>query len=231
MPGYNMAGPRTSTLEAGEAFRYSAPKANPNLGHPVVMSPFSGPTNSPLDAMKYPTNVWPPALNSKVNDPLNASTGALSTGIGYGLDVKTPGILTNQLGMPVTFPGIQSGYDDDKTPGVTKPDNTAATVATLLAIGGGKSVITAGPGTDWSRGVSSPVPYVAQPLLAFGNGASRDGGAGPVFTGFGMKMVTSVADIAAAGVIETGFANRQGAVLKSGNSQFGSNTAASAAVT
>jgi hypothetical protein len=231
MPAYNMAGPRSSTLEAGEAFRYSAPVANPNLGHTVIMSPFSGPTNSPLDAKVYPTNVFPATFASKVNDPLNTSTGALSTGIGYGLDVKTPGILTNQLGQPVTFPGIQSGYDDDETPGVTKPDNTAATVATLLAIGGGKSVITAGPGTDWSRGTSSPVPYVAQPLLAFGNAGSRDAGAGPAFTGFGMKMVTSVADVAAAAAIETGFTNRQGQILKSGNSQFGSSTTASAAVT
>lgn len=231
MPAYNMAGPRSSTLEAGEAFRYSAPIANPNLGHAVIMSPFSGPTNSPLDAKVWPTNVWPPVLANRVNDPLNTSTGQLNTGIGYGLDTKVPGILTNQLGQPVTFPGIQSGYDDDETPGVTKADNTAATVATLLAIGGGKSVITAGAGTDWSRGISSPVPYVAQPLLAFGNGGSRDAGAGPAFTGFGMKMVTSVADVANAAVIETGFVNRSGATIKSGNSQFGSNTAATAAVT
>lgn len=231
MPAYNMAGPRSSILEAGEAFRYSAPLANPSAGHPVIMSPFSGPTNSPLDAKVYPTTTWPATFASKVNDPLNASTGALSTGIGYGLDVKVPGILTNQLGQPVTFPGIQSGYDDDETPGVTKADNTAATDARLLAIGGGKSVITAGAGSDWSKGVSSPVPYVAQPLLGFGGGGSRDAGAGPAFTGFGMKMVTAAADVAAAGVVETGFVNRSGVVIKSGNSQFGSSTTASVAVT
>jgi hypothetical protein len=125
-----------------------------------------------------------------------------------------------------------SGFTDNYTPGVTMPDGlTAATQAILTCIGGGKSVITAGAGTDWSKGTSAPVPYVAQPLLAFGNAGSRDAGAGPAFTGFGIKTVTAVADVAAAGVIETGFVNRQGAVLKTGASQFGSSTTAAAAVT
>jgi hypothetical protein len=195
------------------------------------MSPFSGPKGSPFDAQAWPTNVWPPVLGNKAVDVNNTSTGALSTGIGFGLDTKLPGVTTAGLGafVPATNPGGQGLYDDDETPGVTKPDNTAAPDARLLAIGGGRSVITPGAGTDWSRGLSSPNPWNALPLLAFGNGGSRDAGAGPAFTGFGMKMVTAAADVAAAAVVETGFANRSGVILKSGLSQFGSTAAASAA--
>jgi len=46
--------------------------------------------------------------------------------------------------------------------------------------------------------------------MAFGMGGSRDAGAGPAFTGFGMKATLAAADVAFAGVIETGFVNRQG---------------------
>jgi len=229
MPAYNMAGPRSSTLEAGEAFRYSAPVANPNLGATVLMSPFSGPSGSPLDAKVYAANT----TITKTADVNNTSTGALSTGIGFSPACEYPGgITTAALGVTLAASKVgRSGFDDDYTPGVTLPNGTASTTAILTAIGGGKCTITPGAGSDYSRGVSTLAPYVAQPLLGYGNGGSRDAGAGPAFTGFAMKTVTAAADVAAAGVVETGFVNRSGAILKLGQSQFGSASAASAAVT
>ena len=107
------------------------------------------------------------------------------------------------------------------------PAGTTAVDARLLAIGGGRCNAP----TIATGGVPIPNPYAAQPILAFGNGASRDAGAGPVFTGFGMKMVTATADVAPAAAIEAGFTNRSGYTVKNGASQFGSNTTASAAIT
>jgi len=178
------------------------------------MSPFSGPKGSIGD--KDSSN--------------NASTGGLSTGIGFGLDNSRPGITKLYAAVAGIEQHLQN-YTDDYTPGVTLPNGVAATDSRLVAIGGGKNVMTAGSGTDWSRATSAPVPYTAGfGLMAWGNGASRDGGAGPAFTGFGLKAVTAAADVAAAAVIETGFVNRSGVVLKQGLSQFGSASAASAAL-
>ena len=155
----------------------------------VIMSPFSGPTGSPYDT----------------DQAGNASTGALCTGIGFGIGTR------NDIG-----PGnIEPNFNDDYKPGVTMPDGTVAADARLTAIGGGRSDVD---------GVSDP--WNALELLAFGNGASRDATAG---LGFGMKLVTAAADIAHAGVIETGFTNRVavGYTLPTGNSAFGSSVAAS----
>ncbi|MFI5223829.1 MAG: hypothetical protein ACHQX3_06230 [Nitrospirales bacterium] len=210
MPAYAMGCARTTALDPT-----TAPVANPSVAHPVLMDPFSGPKGSPKD--KDSSN--------------NASTGGLSTGIGYGLDNKLGGINAFYVTGNAPGNGPNSGYTDDYTPGVTLPNGTAATDSRLVAIGGGKSVVTAGAGTDWARGTSAPVPYTAGfGLMAWGNGASRDGGAGPAFTGFGLKAVTAAADVAVAGVIETGFVNRSGVILKQGLSQFGSASAASAAL-
>jgi hypothetical protein len=218
MPAYN-SGPRSVATDPT-----SAPVANPNLGMPVIMTPFGGPKGSPFDAQVWPTTVWPPASGSKVNDPNNVSTGALSTGIGFGPNVKVAGIAPGTL-LPA--PGHdQSGYTDDYTPGITMPNSTAAVDGRLLSIGGGKCNAP----TLATQGVAVPVPYIALPILAFGNGGSRDGGAGPVFTGFSMKLVTAAADVAAGAVIETGYNNRSGVTLKSGGSQFGSNTTTSPVV-
>jgi hypothetical protein len=217
MPAYNN-GPRSTATDPS-----SAPLANPALGMPVIMSPFSGPKNSPFDAQVWPTNVWPPAAGSRVNDPLNVSTGALSTGIGFGLNAKVPGIQTSTM-LPVG--NDQSGYNDDYTPGVTTPAGGVAADGRYLSIGGGKCNAP----TLATFGVATPVPYIALPLLAFGNGASRDAGTGPVYTGFSIKTVTAVADVAAAAAIETGYQNRSGVTVKSGASQFGSNTTSSPVV-
>ena len=105
------------------------------------------------------------------------------------------------------------------------PDGlTASTTALLTCIGGGKSTAAA-------NGIAPTVPYVAQPLLGFGNGGSRDAGAGPAFTGFGAKTVTAVATVANGAVVETGFVNRAGISIVIGQSVFGSDVAASPAVT
>lgn len=198
MPAINMGSP-------------AVPAANPTTGKAVMMSPFSGPKGSPLDA-KY----FHPTTGAKTADPTNYSVGALNTGIGMELSV---------IVGPTAPASIRAaGLSDDYTPGVTLPNGNASTTAILTAIGGGKSTANV-------AGIAPTVPYVAQPLLGFGNGGSRDAGAGPAFTGFGMKMVTAAGAVATGGVIETGFVNRTGVALATGQSAFGSNTTASPAVT
>lgn len=217
-------------------------------GNSATLSPFSGPKGSPFDALMYPANIANPIPSQRVANTLDHSTGALDTGIGFETTDNgnlVAGITTGNMivttggttkGIPANGPGSINGFTDDYTPGVTLPSGAAATVATMLAIGGGRSVITPGAGSDYSKGISSPNPYAVQPLLDMGVGGSRDAGGGSPFTGFAMKSVTAAADVAQAGVIETGFINRtvaavSGIVLKSGLSAFGSATAASAAVT
>lgn len=226
MPAVNMAGP-------------TVVPANPSAGKTVLMDPFSGPKGSPFDAKRFnPTTLL------KEADPTNYSTGALNTGIGFGLGV---GPVVNV--SPGTAPATAAqalddrGFTDDYTPGLSMPASTAAvpvlaTTAILTAIGGGKSVITPGPGNT-GLGVSTVSPYAAQPLLAFGTGvapftaagSSRDAGAGPAFTGFPLKAVTAAGAVADGAAIETGFVNRTGKAMVATESAFGSSTTASPAVT
>lgn len=170
--------------------------ANPSAGNPVLFDALSGPKGSPFD--KDQTG--------------NASTGALSTGIGYGPET---------IFGPTAPASIQAaGFDDNDTVGVTKPDNTAGNSA-MVYIGGGRS-----------NADGSPNPYTAGfGLCAAGNGGSRDGGAGPAFTGFGLKTVTATGSVANGAAVETGFTNRSGVSLSTGQSVFGSATAANAAPT
>jgi len=215
MPAVNMAGLTTVP-------------ANPSVGNAVLMNPFSGPKGSPFDAKTangYTSNGVP----IRVADPTNYSTGACVTGIGFG-----PGNVTG----PTAPQSIKDGgFNDDYTPGInffipSSSTMQTATTSVLVAIGGGKSTATV-------NGECPTVPYNAQPLLNFGAGGSRDAGAGPAFTGFFEKMVTATAPVANGGVIETGFVNRvsdgTGGVypaitIQTGNSAFGSSTAASAAI-
>jgi hypothetical protein len=190
----------------------------------VTFDPLSGPKGSPLDAKK-PN----PAGGAFLPDPANCSTGALSTGIGYG----SPPII-GPISDPIisnTVNGIRkAGFDDDQLAGTTPLGRPAAaqnTVdSTYLYIGGGRDVMV-GPST---LGKSTPQPYTAGVgILAAGNGGSRDGGAGPAFTGFGLKMVTAVGAVANGVAVEAGFINRSGVALVASQSVFGSTLAATAA--
>ena len=185
MPASNPG--RTGTGNAGTA-----------NGVAVLCSPFSGPTGSPFD-----------------NDQAgNLSTGALNTGIGFGIG-------TGNYFTDSAVNGFSEGnFTDNYEPGVSLPGGTAAPDARLTAIGGGRS------DPD-----GTPDPFNAVPLLGFGNGGTRDAGAGPAFTGFGCKTVTATGTVAHGADIEAGFSNRVkvGLSLVSGQSAFGSAAAASAA--
>lgn len=200
MPALNMGSP-------------AVPAANPSTGLFVIMNPFSGPKGSPFDAKQMD-----PTTQLLVAAPNNFSTGALNTGIGFG----SPPI----IGLTAPQSIKDAGFNDDYIPGVDSyrvGGKTAETTSILTAIGGGKSTANV-------NGIAPTVPYNAQPLLAFGNGGSRDAGAGPAFTGFGVKTVTATATVANGAAVEAGFLNRSGVSITTGQSVFGSNTTASAAV-
>jgi hypothetical protein len=188
------------------------------------MSPFSGPKGSPFDAKSYPAGIKSPVLADRVADPTNYSTGAMSTGIGMGVDGRLNGINAPlySAAIPASVNNPVAGYE----PGKTLPNGVAATDARLLAIGGGKS------SANTVATPSVPVPYLVQDILAFGNGGSRDAGAGPAFTGFGMFLATASATTAnGAAIGASGTKNRSGVSMATGLSQYGSNDAASDPVT
>jgi hypothetical protein len=171
--------------------------ANPSAGLHICFDLLSGPKGSLFDA----------------DDAGNATTGALSTGIGFG----SPPI----FGLTAPASIDAAGFDDDYTPGVTKPDGTASANSTLMYIGGGRS---AADGT--------PSPFTAGFGIGnAGQGGSRDGGAGPIFQGFLSKTVTATGAVANGAAIEGGFINRSGVAMTTGQSTFGSATAASGTVT
>lgn len=194
-------------------------QGNPNAGRQVNFDLLSGPKGSPFDAKRADYD-GPPG--PAVPDPLNVSTGGLSTGIGFGCPV---------IVGPVAPDSIKAaGFNDDYIPGVTKPDLTASPNSTLMYIGGGKDVWTPNFVGDNTNGESVPTPYVAGFGIGnAGNGGSRDAGAGPAFTGFTEKMVTAMAPVANGAAVEVGWINRSGIGLVAGESTFGSNVAASAA--
>jgi hypothetical protein len=182
--------------------------ANPTQGPMVIFNPLSGPKGSPFDLGSSGT----------------VSTGALSTGIGFG----SPPIIGP------TAPGSirRAGFNDDYTLGVTKPDGTASANSVLVFIGGGRMIKNNGATVSDRGRPFIPAPYTTGFALgAAGNGGSRDAGAGPIFTSFALKMVTAAGAVAGGAVIETGFTNRSGLALVTGQSTFGSATAATVAPT
>jgi hypothetical protein len=200
--------------------------ANPNAGKFVIFDPLSGPKGSPLDA-KITTGYDANRVPVRVADPTNLSTGALSTGIGIGPSNRA--IAVGAL--------YASGYDDNWIPGqkptyaAPPPRGTVATNtvdSTRMYIGGGRMV--AGTTQDKITGRPFiPSPYTAGiSIVGAGNGGSRDAGAGPAFTGFEMKIVTAAAAVAVDAVVETGYVNRTGIALATGQSTFGSASAATA---
>lgn len=214
-------------------------QGNPTLGSMVLFDAASGPKNSPFDAAKIDYATVPPnnrpagwtALNIplKVNDPLNCSTGGLSTGVGFG----SPPII-NEAAVGGRFKG--PGFTDDYKPGISTLVPADSTNARFLYVGGGKSAIVNGTGPNgngyppgWFT--SQPVPYVAGfGIGAAGNGGSRDAGAGPVFTAFPLKSVTAVGVVANGAAVEAGWTNRSGVSVPIGSSVFASGTAALAAL-
>jgi hypothetical protein len=210
--------------------------ANPSQGMFVIFDPLSGPKGSPLDAKRVvytATN----SITAPISDVNNLSTGGLSTGIGIGANR----VINISVGTkPATAPQAiyNTGYDDNTVPG-TKPTYAApppiGTVATntinstIMYIGGGRmiknnGVTPADRGRPWI-----PSPYTAGvAIIGAGNGGSRDAGAGPAFTGFPLKMVTAAGAVAIGAAVETGFTNRSGVALVTGQSVFGSDAAASA---
>jgi hypothetical protein len=184
--------------------------ANPSLGLFVGFDLLSGPKGSPKDR-----DVDVPYLGNPGGSGFaasgEASTGALSTGIGFG----SPPV----IGLTAPASIVAAGFNDDYTPGITKPDGTASADSSIMYIGGGKSLAT---------GVSSP--YTAGWGIGYaGQGGSRDAGAGPAFTGFVGKIVTAAGAVAIGAVVETGYTNRSGVALTTGQSVLGSFGTASAA--
>lgn len=179
--------------------------ANPSAGRPVIFDLLSGPKGSPLD--KDTTG--------------NASTGALSSGIGFGLNVLiAPNAST--AGGTALQSIKDAGFNDDVGP------NQGAADSTKNYIGGGRSIMTS---QAPPAGVAGTSPYTAGFGIAMaGNGGSRDAGAGPAFTGFQAKIVTATGAVATGAAVETGFLNRSGVALVANQSVFGSSNTASAAV-
>lgn len=175
--------------------------ANPTLGAAIIFDLVSGPKGSPLD--KDMTG--------------NASTGALSTGIGYGPN-------TQLFGWQWSDPGaFKLGYQ----PGVSSPDNTISAYSTIMYIGGGRCTANVG-------GMAPVYPYVAGfGIGAAGNGAARDAGAGPAYTGHIMQAAQAASSAANGAKIVTGppaFDNRSGVTMPAGAAQFAVGESATAAV-
>jgi hypothetical protein len=209
---------------------------NPNKGATVLLDPASGPKGSPFDARSITgwtfTGVTANGMPTYAlsTGPQNLSTGALSTGIGFGLATGPQG-LSGVVGTG-TDRDDTGNFTSQAIPGTSLPSNVAATDARLLYIGGGLSDV---------NGV--PTPRVVSQLCAAGGGrylpspvagSSRDGGTNQ---GFGTKLVIAAADIAFGSAIQTGFLNRSSRqvdftgeeeqlTLLTGLAQFGSATAA-----
>jgi len=194
--------------------------ANPSQGRAVIFDALSGPKSSPFGGR---TLAWDSDNHPVYTaDATNLSSGALATGIGFG----SPPI----FGLTAPASIQAAGFSDDYIPGITKPGLTAATDSTLVYIGGGRcNAPTEGPGSD---GVAVPNPY-DESMVAIcmaGNGGSRDGGTTP-FTGFPVKTVTATGTVANGADVETGYANRSGVSITTGQSVFGSSATPNADVT
>lgn len=186
-------------------------QANPSLGAAIIFDPLSGPKASPLDARTitgYTSSVTG-AQGTPIyaNDPTNCSTGALSTGIGFGDSDIFGANLPASGGI---FP--PGNFTDDYIPGQDLPSSAQAADASIMYIGGGLSN---------ALGVSTPRAIGTVGLCGAGNGGSRDGGTTP-FTGFPLKTVTATGTVANGAAVETGWVNRSGVSITTGQSVFGS---------
>ena len=179
--------------------------ANPSAGKAVIFDPLSGPKASPLDARKI--TGWSAGAPTYANDPTNCSTGGLSTGIGFG----APPIFGAGAGSaPIKFDSYN--FTDDYVPGQDLPSSSQAANASIMYIGGGRSL---------ANGTPNPYLIGEVGLCMAGNGGARDGGTTP-FTGFPIKTVTATGAVANGAAVETGWVNRSGVSLATGQSVFGS---------
>jgi hypothetical protein len=181
--------------------------ANPSAGQAIIFDALSGPKGSPFD--KDATG--------------NASTGAMCTGIGFGLNAGNPYIAIASSTSPATAAKAISdaGFTDDQG------DGAGAANSNIIYIGGGRSVMVSQAPPAGQAGCN---PYTAGFVPGnAGNGGSRDAGAGPAFTSFTGKWVTAVGAVTNGSVVETGFVNRCGVTLAATQSVFGSASAAQAA--
>jgi hypothetical protein len=176
--------------------------ANPSQGGAVIFDPLSGPKGSPLDR----------------DNSGNCSTGGLSTGIGFG---------PNTIFGP-TAPAslLAAGFNDDQVPGArgVSYGTLNTPLSRFMYIGGGRMIANVHATEKFS------IPFVPSEYTAgiaigaAGGGGSRDGGAGPAFTAFAMKMVTATGAVAIGAAIEAGFVNRSAAAMVSGQSAHGSSS-------
>jgi hypothetical protein len=178
-------------------------QANPSQGGAVIFDPLSGPKAAPFDARTIAS--WSAGTPVYANDADNISTGGLATGIGFG----SPPIFGD-----TAVGGFSEGnFTDDYVPGQDLPVGTPAGDSSIMYIGGGRSN---------PDGTPDPYDVAMVGVCMAGNGASRDGGTTP-FTGFPTKTVTASGTVANGAAVETGFTNRSGKSITTGQSVFGSN--------
>jgi hypothetical protein len=181
--------------------------ANPSAGAFVIFDPLSGPKNSPFDK-DLQTDIITGAVTARGG----CSTGALQTGIGFG----SPPIFGT---VPTSAAAIAlAGFTDDYIPGQSNPASTDTGDSTWIYIGGGRCNANSG-----GAAAVNPYPSGVAPICGAGNGGSRDGGSTP-FTGFPIKTVTATGTVANGAAVETGWLNRSGVSLATGQSVFGSST-------
>ena len=205
--------------------------ATPTPSAFIIYDPLSGLKGSPLDSRTMTGNWKTDVTYTNAAATQYPSTGALSTGIGLS---ESDIIAINASTFPATTPQaiFRAGYNDNDIPGEVPtyaaggPPPVVASSAinsTRMYIGGGKCTANV-------NGIAPPVPYTAGiALIGSGNGGSRDGGAGPAYTGFPMKMVTATGAVAIGAAVEAGWVNRASRALVTGESVFGSATAVLAA--
>lgn len=188
---------------------------NPTQGRAVLMDALSGPKGGPLDARVIASWDYTNGEPVYAADAANLTTGALCTGIGFGQALI--------IGLTAPASIDDAGFTDDYFPGRSAPDSSDPTDSTFSYIGGGKSTANV-------DGIAPTVPYLGTQvaLCGAGNGGSRDAGAG---TGFCVKTVTATGTVANGAAVETGFLNRSGVSIASGQSVFGSAVNANIPVT
>jgi hypothetical protein len=157
----------------------------PSAGRVVSFDALSGPKGAPLDK----------------DTAGNASTGGLSTGIGFSPNGSP--IRLNPRTKPQTAAQaiIDAGFVDDTYAG-------AGSDSTKVYIGGGKSTANV-------NGKAPTVPYTAGYVFCHaGAGHPREASA----LGSGAIIATATGTVAIGGAVETGLVNRSNAVLAAGDS-------------